>query len=112
VPPGGRADWNACTANVPSQAKTNNVVNFLAGFPVGCNPQVAWTFGDSSSAAVRNAAKVFVNPGTYAWNMTQQSPGYPASCVRTGTIAVAPGTATCQGDCSANVPTNGLLREE
>ncbi|MCU1347704.1 MAG: Chitinase [Acidobacteria bacterium] len=106
-PAPGTSGCTSCSATVPVEAKANRVIDFLSGFPDGCEPQVAWTFGDGSSVGTRNAAHIYSTPGTYTWRMTLRGGG--AECIRTGTITIVAGTATCHADCSANVPTTGVV---
>ncbi len=101
----GTSSCTSCSATVPIDAATNRIVDFLSTFPNGCSPQVAWTFGDGDSVGTRNASHVYRQPGTYPWSMTLST---GTDRIRTGMIAIASGTATCLGDCSANVPAKGV----
>ena len=100
----------SCSATVPAAGQALVPVNFSASASTdSCSqswPDYAWDFGDGSPASTQSSpSHAYAAAGEYTWTMTASTSG--VSCVRSGTITVAP-PPPCSVTCDAVVPATGF----
>ncbi|HPC83413.1 MAG TPA: PKD domain-containing protein [Thermoanaerobaculaceae bacterium] len=109
---GGTTCTLGCNAVVPATATVGQAISFQgSATATNCSgsPQYFWTFGDGTTAVAQsqNTTFTYTAPGTYTWELIVVVG--TTRCVRTGTVTVTSGGATCVLACDAVVPTTGTV---
>jgi len=102
-----------CSATVDASGEIGSPVSFSATAGLGnCagGATYEWNFGDGSSGSGANASHSYDSPGSYDWTLTVTADG--VTCMRMGTVEIAPAESQCSLSCDAEVKSSSRVNEK